>query len=370
MKVLASVMLAAVVAGCGGEDHAAPGRGGADAADGHAADAAPEGGAGTGGPVIAALDPPDAPRGADLRLTITGAGFGPQAAVLFDGQRVATTRQSAGEVVAQIPANLVADAGFHDVLVESGPQRSAAATFSATAPMGWPEVVGLEPDNGAPGDTVRVVGFNISGGPLTIEDGGGHAAMGGAIGMVNTSSAVLESVAFTVPPGWQSGPVTITSAVGGFRAKPFNVGRNLARLPGVTPTASSQYGGTWTIAYGIDNDLFTSWFPAAGDCVSAGPPTCAKAPWYMVTFPAPQTLTRLALRGYRDYTAGYALLRVRFELLGEGGAPLWSGSYDLPPPDRDLDLTLPAPVAAVSAVRLTSEKDESEDPGFGELELF
>jgi hypothetical protein len=49
---------------------------------------------------------------------------------------------------------------------------------------------------------------------------------------------------------------------------------------------------------------------------------------------------------------------------------LWSGASDLPQPNRDLDVTLPAPIAGALAVRFTSEKDESEDPGFGELEIF
>jgi hypothetical protein len=90
----------------------------------------------------------------------------------------------------------------------------------------------------------------------------------------------------------------------------------------------------------------------------------------MLIFSIPQTVSRIAMRGYRDYDAGYEFLRGKFEVLGDAGAVLWSGSYDLPAPSGDLDLTLPAPVSAATAVRFTGEKDVSEDPGFGELEVF
>jgi hypothetical protein len=48
----------------------------------------------------------------------------------------------------------------------------------------------------------------------------------------------------------------------------------------------------------------------------------------------------------------------------------WAGDYDLPAPDRDLDVTLGTAVANARSVRFTSLADESSEPGFSELEVF
>jgi hypothetical protein len=146
------------------------------------------------------------------------------------------------------------------------------------------------------------------------------------------------------------------------------VGQNLSRLGGALATASSEYGGTWTIARGADNDLTTSWFTTVNDC--ATDPVCTKVPMFTVTFPSAQTVSRIALRGNREYAGGYDFMRGKFEILGAGDAVLWSASLAIPEPDRDLDIFVPAPVANATAVRFTSEQDESVDPGFGELEAF
>jgi hypothetical protein len=93
-------------------------------------------------------------------------------------------------------------------------------------------------------------------------------------------------------------------------------------------------------------------------------------PFYQIRFAMPETVGRIALRGNREYESGYDFLRVRFDLLTAEGMVLWSRSFELPEPDRDLDIALPMPIARVTTVRFTSERDESEDPGFGELEVF
>jgi hypothetical protein len=134
-------------------------------------------------------------------------------------------------------------------------------------------------------------------------------------------------------------------------------------------TASSEYGGTWTIARGADNNLVTSWFSANGDCANS-PTNCKTVPWYRLGFPEPQTIVRIAMRGNREYMSGYDFLRGRFDVLGANDAVLWSASYDLPEPDRDLDIVLPVPLTGVTAIKFTSERDESVEPGFGELEAF
>jgi hypothetical protein len=382
-------LIAAGAIGCGGSDGPPAISADAAVADGSPADAGattPDAGAVPDGVDAAAsrqdamppglalieLAPLAAPRAAAVALTLTGTGFAADAVVVFGGQQVPTTRQSDTRLTAAIAPALTMQGGYQTVWIETtrGSTRSNLVYFSVTPPPGAPEVLDFEPDNGAPGDKIQLVGFNITGEPLMVTDSQGHTTTGAAIGTINSPTAVLESVQITVPAGWQSGPLTVATSTGTFRAKVFTVGRNLARLPGVTPTASSEYGGAWTIARGADNDLFTSWFSAAGDCVTAPPPTCLKAPWYMLTFPSPQTVTRIAVRGNREYTSGYDFVRARVEVRGEGEAVLWSGSYHLPEPDRDLDVLPPAPVAGARAVRFTSEEDESEDPGLGEIEVF
>lgn len=320
------------------------------------------------------MNPLSTPRGVAVPLEVGGLAFAPDAVVLFDGQPLVTTWRSDSVLSADLPADRALQPGFSPVVVQNGPDaaapRSNLSYFLVVPPTGWPEVLEYQPDNGVPGDTIKMVGFNLTDQSVRITDGAGRIAPAGRIGTVNSSNVVLESVEFTLPAAWQSGPITVSNALGGFRAKVFNLGRNLATLPGVLATASSEYGEGWTIARGVDNDLYTSWFPAAGDCVSAGAQSCQRVPFFLITFPSPQAVGRIALRGNREYTSGYDFFRARFEVLGAEGAVLWSGAHELPEPDRDLDLTLPTPLTGVTAVRFTSERDESEDPGFGELEVF
>jgi hypothetical protein len=306
-----------------------------------------------------------------VTLTLTGRGFPEDAVVLFDGAPVATTRRSATTLEAAITAAQTEDAGYHGVEVAGGKgPRSGTAYYVVAAPTGWPEVIDFNPDSGAPGDTVRVIGFNLSGEALKISDRTGHQAQAGRIGTLGGNMVVFETADFTVPADWKSGPLRLSTTAGAFRGKAFTVGKNLARLPGVKVTASSEYGDGYTIANGADNDIFTSWFTAEGDCVSKGPMICKTAPWFMLEFPTAQTVARIVLRGSRQFGAGYDFLRARFEVLGANGAVLWSGVHQLLPPHRDLDLLLPAPVTGATAVRFHSEEDQSSDPGFGELAIF
>jgi hypothetical protein len=324
-------------------------------------------------PVLTGLTPASGTKGAAVTLKLEGTGFASDTVAFFDGQEVAVAqRTGTSSLTVMVPAALTGEAGFHAMTVAAGAagSRSGVAYYAVAPPMGWPEVVDFNPDSGGPGAKILVVGLNLSGGPVQITDVAGHKASAGRIGTVVGNNALLETAELTLPADFQSGPLLVSNAAGTFRGKVFNLGKNLAQLPGTKVTASSEYGGDWTAARGADNDIFTSWFTAAGDCVSNGAATCKTAPWFLITFPSPQTVARLALRGNREYTSGYDFLRARFELLGEGEAVLWSASLALLEPDRDLDLTLPSAVAGVKAVRFRSEVDESEDPGFGELEVF
>jgi hypothetical protein len=344
---------------------------------GDAGDAGGDGGADAGqtpalGPALAGLSPATGARATAVTLQLSGAGFATSAVVLFDEQPVPTTRQSDQRLTAAVPATLTSDAGFHSVVVAGGGggPRSGVAYYAVATPPGWPEVVDFNPDSGVAGDKIRVVGFNLSAQALQVTDAAGRRAMSGRIGTVAGTNTLLETAEFTVPDGWQSGPMLVGNAAGSFRGKVFTVGKNLALLPGTKLTASSEYGGAWTIPLGADNDIFTSWFTAEGDCVSKGAPTCKTAPWFQITFPSPQTVGRLALRGNRAYTTGYDFLRARFEVLGPGDVVLWSAVHTLLEPDRDLDVVLPMAISGAIGVRFRSEGDESEDPGFGEFAVF
>jgi IPT/TIG domain len=325
-------------------------------------------------PTLTGFAPASVRRGEAASVELSGEGFGPRARVFVNGTLAPATALSQTKLRVTLPAAATEEAGFHAVFVEvdgdKGKLRSNVAYLTVPAPRGWPEITDLHPDNALPGERVRIVGFNLTAEKLTITDPAGRTAEGGVIGTLGANDTVRETVELTIPADWQSGPILVGNSVGRFRGKALTVGRNLAQLPGAKATASSEYGGEWTIARGADNNLATSWFTAAGDCVSAGPMKCKTTPWFMITLPAAETVARIAVRGNREYTAGYDFLRARLEVLGEGDVVLWSGSYALPEPDRDLDLTLPAPVPAAKAVRFTSERDESPDPGFGELAIF
>ena len=362
----------------GGADVAAPG------GDGPAADAAPgdvaTGEGGMIGPLaLTSVAPGSAARGASLNLDVVGTGFAAGAVVVFGGFSLVTTRMSDTLLRAQVTAMRTNLAGQHAVWIENrtmpnvavpASQRSNTIYFLITAPPGAPEVVDYSPDNAVVGGTAKIVGFNLSFETVRIVDQGGRMATVGAVGTLPRTNVILETVEFTVPAGFQTGPLTISNSLGMFRGKVFNVGRNLALGPTVQRTASSEYGGEWTITRGADNDLATSWFAAQGNCATAPPPMCMMPPWYMVTFPAPETVNRISMRGNREYANGYDFLRGKFEILGAGGAVLWMQSLDLPEPDRDLDVVIPMPVANATAVRFTSERDESVDPGFADLQVF
>jgi hypothetical protein len=158
--------------------------------------------------------------------------------------------------------------------------------------------------------------------------------------------------------------------MGSYRGKLFSVGQNLTRASGTVIESSTEYNtSNWSRASGADNLLATSFFTAnGGDCATQT--TCTTVPWYQITFADPQEVARIAMRGNREYASGYDFVRGTFALLDADGDTLWGGDYDLPAPDRDLDIVLPTPVSGVSALRFTSLEDESTEPGFAELEVF
>ncbi len=320
-------------------------------------------------PQIASMTPAMGTGNTLVMMTVTGTNFINDAAVYFDNLAVPTTFSNATTLIATVLADKTAFPGQYAVWVVNGPggPRSNTLYFNVNPAPGAPVVVDYSPDNGMPGDKITILGRDLVGSGQTITDAQGMAAIPGTQGTAPYWGQTLQTVEFQIPPGWTLGPITFNNDRGRFRGKIFTVGRNLSLLPESVITASSEYNTTnWSKASGADNKLVTSWFSRNGDCASIM--SCTSIPFFQIAFPQ-QAVARIAMRGNREYSSGYDFIRGRFEVLS-GDQVLWSASYDLPQPDRDLDIVFATPIAGATAVKFTSEKDESIEPGFSELEIF
>jgi len=255
--------------------------------------------------------------------------------------------------------------------VGNDPSTRSNVLYLQVAPVaGAPQVYDYSPDNGVGGDTIQIIASNLAGQTLTIEDANGTALTPGALGTISWPTVgTADTLDIVLPKNIATGPITVTNALGSYRGKIFSVGLNLTRATGTVPTSSTEYNpSNWSKVSGADNLLSTSFFTAAGDCASQT--ACTSKPWYQVTFASAQTVARIAMRGNREYASGYDFIRGKFEVLDANDAVLWQGTYDLPAPDRDLDITLPTPVKRALSVKFSSLVDESSEPGLSELEVF
>jgi hypothetical protein len=360
-------------------DAAAPGDG---AADGGTQDAAvPHGDAGaqadaTPSPVLASIDPVSTVAGMELTLSVSGSGFVEAAGVFVDGSPLVTEFVGDDALTAMVPAEFTTQPGSLSVYVENVPgdahTRSGTLYLQIDPVAGAPQIYDYSPDNGIPGDKILIIASNLAGEDLEIKDADGHALRPGAIGTISWPTAgSADTVEVELPDDIANGPITVSNSKGSFRGKIFSVGRNLTRLDGTEIAFSTEYNmppTQWSSASGADNQLATSYFTAHGDCASLA--SCTTKPWFMVTFPSGQAVARIAIRGNREYASGYDFLTAKFELLGADEDVLWHGTYDLPGPDRDLDIVLPKTFDDVFSVRFSSIADESDEPGFSELEVF
>ncbi|HLJ15033.1 MAG TPA: hypothetical protein VKV15_11090 [Bryobacteraceae bacterium] len=83
------------------------------------------------GPTITSLGPGMVTAGGSaFTLTVTGAGFAPDATVQWNGSALTTTFVSATQVTAAVPANLIAATGTATITVISGGGTSSALTIS------------------------------------------------------------------------------------------------------------------------------------------------------------------------------------------------------------------------------------------------
>ena len=267
-----------------------------------------------------------------------------------------------------VPNTLYQTPGRLNVYVENTPgdasTRSNVVYLDVTGVAGEPRVVDYSPDNGVRGTTVKIIGSNFEDG-MHINDALGNLVVAGTVSSITYLGGTYQTATFTVPMGFVTGPLKVTSSKGSYTGKTFTVGTNLTT--GATLSASSYYSGR-PVANGGDNNLETSWFAANGDCASQSAPACTTKPWYQVQLSAFQEVGRIAFRGNREYASGYNFLQGRFEVYNATGALAWGQSFSMPSPDHDLDVTFPTVI--VSKVKFISEADESTEPGFAEIELF
>lgn len=325
-------------------------------------------------PQIGSITPANAPAGMAVTLSISGTGFIAGAAVYIDAVAVPTTFVSDTSLTAAIPAASTVDPGDHSIYVENTPgasiTRSNVLYFKIDQVPGAPVVYDYSPDNGIAGDKILIIATNLAGQTLDIKDTNGTVLMPGTLSTISWPTAgTVDTVEVTLPATIATGPLTVANSLGSFKGKIFTVGSNLTRITGTVLDSSTEFNtSNWARASGGDNLLATSFFTAHGDCASMT--SCTIKPWFKITFPSAQTVARIAMRGNREYASGYDFLNGKFEVLGVADAVLWEGTYDLPAPDRDLDLTLQAPVPNALSVRFTGLADESDEPGFSELEVF
>jgi hypothetical protein len=325
-------------------------------------------------PQIGPISPDNTTEGTQLTLTISGTGFISGAVAYVDGQTVPTKFVSGTSLEASVSATSTAYAGSLAVYVENvqgdTKSRSNVLYLVVNPATGAPVIYDYSPDNGVAGDKILIISSNLAGQTLDIKDTNGRSLTAGTLSTISWPTVgTVDTVEVTLPSSIATGPITIGNSKGSFKGKIFTVGRNLTRTSGTTLDSSTQYNtSNWARASGGDNSLATSFFTAHGDCATLS--SCTTKPWFKITFPSAQTVARIAIRGNREYASGYDFLRGTFEVLDTSQAVLWTGTYDLPAPDRDLDITLPTPIANAFAVKFSGLDDESDEPGFSELEVF
>jgi hypothetical protein len=325
-------------------------------------------------PQIGPLTPANATAGMSLTLSIGGSAFIDGAVAYVDDTAVDTTFTSDTALEAMIPAASTQNAGSLAIYVENVPgdasSRSNVLYLQVDPAAGAPVIYDYSPDNGVAGDTILIIASNLAGQTLHIKDSSGNSLKPGTLGTISWPNAgSADTVEVVLPKGIETGPISVANDVGSFQGKIFTVGQNLTRLSGTTFDSSTQYNDSnWARASGGDNQLATSFFTAHGDCASMT--SCTTKPWYEIIFAADQIVARIAIRGNREYASGYDFLRGKFDVLDASDGVLWTGTYDLPAPDRDLDLTLPVAVPKARKVKFSGLQDESDEPGFSELEVF
>ena len=358
--------------GQGGQGQGGQGQAGQGGRGGSAGGQGGAGGASNAIPQVTTLVPDTGTAGSSVTLQVRGQGIGDGWVIVFDGNPVPTTIGADDQgTFATTTLNILTNiaTGQVPVWLQKGALATNTVYFTVMPAAGAPAIADYTPDNAMPGATVSIVGTNLLSEPVTITDPVGRPMPVVSMGTTTWVGVTVDQVDVVVPADMVTGALTAANSKGSFRGRVFTLGQNLSLLPGVVATSSTQYNtDKWSRASGYDNNLQTSFFTAHGDC--AGPPACAIQPFYQLTFPSPQTVGRIAMRGNREYATNYDFVEGRFDILDVNGAVLWSEDRLLPDPDRDLDILVEPRITNASAIRFTSVQDQPDEPGFSELEVF
>jgi hypothetical protein len=152
-------------------------------------------------------------------------------------------------------------------------------------------------------------------------------------------------------------PASTTSRLGDLGATSTTLG-NLSRALGVVLNPSTVFPG-FGPERAIDGNLNTSWFTVDADT----------NPFFEIILPGDATVTEIRMFGNRQFAEGFDFFAGIFQLLDEGGLVLFdSGVVDLPAPDRDLSIPIPA-IPGVRRVSFTGTDGDGGE-GFAELEVI
>jgi len=193
------------------------------------------------GPALSALSPDTITAGSgSFTLTASGTGFASGATVNWNGSPLSTSFQSANELTATVPANLVASVGTAQVSVSSGGVTSNSLTFTIVAA---PTISSLSPNTITAGSAAFTMTVNGSG----FASGAAVKWNGTALGTVYVSPTQLTATVLAsdvASPG--TNHVTVTS--GGVTSNSVNF--TVVSGPAITslsPNSTTVGGPAFTL---------------------------------------------------------------------------------------------------------------------------
>ena len=194
-------------------------------------------------PIITSLTPSSGLAGSSF--TIAGSNFGasgPSNTVSVGGITAATTSWSATSITVTVPAN--ATVGAKAVIVTSGGQSSAAATFTVNAPIPVPvqapSISSLSPESGLVGSSLTITGTDFG--------AGGTVSVGGANAIITAWND--NAITVTVPADLTAGAQDVTVTSGGLTSVAVTFTVNAPQDP---PNGTDTTPPT-TTASGVDDD--------------------------------------------------------------------------------------------------------------------
>jgi hypothetical protein len=98
------------------------------------------------GPAITSLSPNSATAGGPaFTLTVNGTGFASGASVLWNATSLSNSFRSATQLIASVPANLIASAGTASISVKSGGVTSNSVSFTVNSPPPALSIISISP---------------------------------------------------------------------------------------------------------------------------------------------------------------------------------------------------------------------------------